>query len=141
MSRCSKHWVSHKPSIVVWHINRFELAILRELLQPAEYINTLPPQENRIRMIKALSSGLGPRDKTGRVFNPKLDQLFHLLYAGHHFVGMNYNAAPEIKMFRLMIVLLYFNLWQMSCHAYHYHNCSQTVCLQILVLLRTLGSK
>lgn len=98
--------VSQKSIILVWHVNRSDLTILRELLESKGYTDILPPQENCIPMIKHYRAGLTPRDKTSRGFTSILDQLFALLFPGHQLVGMNHNAVPDIEMLRLMVLLL-----------------------------------
>ena len=98
--------VSQKSIILVWHVNRFDLTILRELLESNGYTDILPPQENCIPLIKHYRASLPPRDKTGRVLTSGLDQLFPLLFLGHQLVGMNHNAVPDIEMLWLMVLLL-----------------------------------
>ena len=57
-------------------------------------------------MIMHFRAGLPQKDKSGRLFTSKLDQLFPLLFPGHHLIGINYSAAPDIEMLRLMMLLL-----------------------------------
>jgi len=67
---------------------------------------TFSPDENYIPMINHFRKGLPPRDGQGRMFTCRLDQLFPVLFAGHDLISSNHNAAPDIKMLRLMVLLL-----------------------------------
>jgi len=98
--------VSQKSISLVWHVNRFDLTILRELLKSKGYTDIVPPQGNCIPMIKHYRAGLPPRDQTGRIFTSSLDQLFPLLFPGYQLVRMNHNAAPDIEMLLWMVLLL-----------------------------------
>ena len=53
--------VSQKSIILVWHVNRFDLTVLRELLESKGYTDILPPQGNCIPMIKHYPSGIAPK--------------------------------------------------------------------------------
>lgn len=46
------------------------------------------------------------RDKYNRSFSTSLDHLFPILFAEYQLVGTNYNAVPDIQMFRPMVLLL-----------------------------------
>ncbi|KAJ3526570.1 hypothetical protein NM208_g11126 [Fusarium decemcellulare] len=101
-----KAGVTHTSIILVWHVNTFDLIILKELLESAGYRHILPPKENCIPMIKHYRAGLPARDKFDRPFSVKLDHLFPILFAEHQLVGTNHNAVPDIQMLRLMVLLL-----------------------------------
>jgi hypothetical protein len=92
--------VTPKSVIVVCHQSTTDLDLLRELLESAGYYNVLPPKANCITMIPQFREGLP------RKFTAKIDILFPLLFAGHHLVGANHRAGPDIKMLRLMTLLL-----------------------------------
>lgn len=98
--------VNQKSVILVWDLTAFDLTILRELLESNGHADVLPPQENCIPMITHFRAGLPQKDKSGRLFTSKLDQLFPMLFPGHRLVGMNHSAAPDIEMLRLMVLLL-----------------------------------
>lgn len=101
-----KAGVTPTSIILVWHLNTFDLTILRELLDSAGYRNILPSEENCIPVIKHYRAGLPAKDRFGRPFSAKLDHLFPILFAEHELVGTNHNAMPDIQMLRLMVLLL-----------------------------------
>ena len=98
--------VNQKSVNLVWHLTAFDLTILRELLESTGPADVLPSQENCIPIIMHFRAGLPQEDIPGRLFTSKLDQLFPLLFPGHHLVGMNHSAVPDIEMLRLMVLLL-----------------------------------
>ncbi|KAF4471029.1 zinc finger 76 (expressed in testis) [Fusarium albosuccineum] len=101
-----KAGVTQTSIILVWHVNTFDLTILKELLESAGYRHILPPKENCIPIIKHYRAGLPARDRFERPFSVKLDHLFPILFAEHQLVGTNHNAVPDIQMLRLMVLLL-----------------------------------
>ena len=99
--------INQKSVILVWHINYFDLTLLRELLESNGHADVLPPQANCIPMIPQFRLGLPGRDRSGRLFvASKLEILFPMLFPGHHLVGKNHRAGADIEMLRLMSLLL-----------------------------------
>ncbi|KAK5995590.1 hypothetical protein PT974_04003 [Cladobotryum mycophilum] len=98
--------VTKQSIILVWHTGYFDLTLLRELFESAGCDDILPPVKNCIPMTNHFRQGLPPRDQTGRMFTCRLHQLFPVLFAGHKLIGLSHNAAPDVQMLRLMVLLL-----------------------------------
>lgn len=98
--------VTKQSIFLVWHTNRFDFTLLKELLESAGCDDILPPAENCIPMISHFRQGLPPKDRSGKMFTCRLDQLFPALFAGHELIGLSHNAAPDIQMLRLVVLLL-----------------------------------
>lgn len=102
-----KAGVTPQSIIVTWHVGYMDLVLLKELLEPAGYVNILPPTRNCIPMIPEYWENLPRNIKTGkRQQSAALDVLFPVLFAGHKLVGENHRAMPDAQMLRLMALLL-----------------------------------
>lgn len=74
---------------------RYKQGCHKELFDSAGCEDITPP----------VLAGLVPRDQTGKTFTCRLDQLFPVPFAGHKLIGLGHNAAPDILMLRLMVLL------------------------------------
>ena len=78
-----KAGVSPQSIIVTWDIGYMDLMLLKELLEPAGYLNILPPTRNCISMTLEYWENLPRHIKTGkRQQSATPDVLFPVLFAG-----------------------------------------------------------
>ncbi|KAF4469908.1 zinc finger 76 (expressed in testis) [Fusarium albosuccineum] len=87
--------------VLVWHLNCFDLELLRRFLATGGYEAMLPRKENCIPLIHLFRPNL-PRVGPKKVFPLRLEILFPTLFPLSELVGQNHQALADCQQARLV---------------------------------------
>ena len=100
--RLQKAGITQDTIILVWHISKFDLTLLRDFLESAGHSGILPPHENCIPMIKLFRANLPVGPSGYPSFPLSLELLFPTLYPRHSLIGLNHRALEDAQQTRLV---------------------------------------
>jgi len=88
--------------ILVWHVGRSDLRILRRFLESAGHYGILPRDENCISLLQLFRTNLSVAPLGLKTFPLKLEILFPIFFPSHHLIGLNHRALEDCLQTRLL---------------------------------------
>ncbi|OCK93026.1 uncharacterized protein K441DRAFT_153431 [Cenococcum geophilum 1.58] len=94
--------ITQDTIILVWHVGRSDLRILRRFLESAGHHGILPRDENCISLLQLFRTNLSVAPLGLKTFPLKLEILFPIFFPRHHLIGLNHRALEDCLQTRLL---------------------------------------